>query len=222
MITYSNETANGNGDRREILPEALADIAERPESWLSAQNRKAILKKVRYAWRRRARLLRFAFAGLLISTLVAFLIPKEFEAVTRLMPPEQSLTSSMAAAALLNEKIESGSSAIAGDLLSTRSSGSLFIGILHSSTVADRLIAQFQLGRVYRTKYQADTRNALAAHAEINEDKHSGIISIEVTDRDPGRAAALAAAYVEQLNNLVTELNSGSAHRERVFLEDRL
>ncbi len=43
-----------------------------------------------------------------------------------------------------------------------------------------------------------------------------------MTDRSPQRAAALASAYVDQLNFLISELSTSSAHRERVFLEERL
>src|SRR5437879_12169304 len=48
------------------------------------------------------------------------------------------------------------------------------------------------------------------------------MISISVTDHTPQRAAALASAYVDQLNTLVSELSTSSAHREREFLEERL
>ena len=53
-------------------------------------------------------------------------------------------------------------------------------------------------------------------------DRKSGILTIQVTDHDPKRAAALTQEYVAQLNNVVTQLNTSSAHRERVFLEERL
>ena len=43
-----------------------------------------------------------------------------------------------------------------------------------------------------------------------------------MTDHSPQRAAALANAYVDELNSLVSELSTSSAHRERVFLEERL
>ena len=36
------------------------------------------------------------------------------------------------------------------------------------------------------------------------------------------RAAALANAYVDELNSLAAELSTSSAHRERIFLEERL
>ncbi len=62
----------------------------------------------------------------------------------------------------------------------------------------------------------------MAQNTGIDEDRKSGIIAITVTDHDPKRATAIARAYVEELNQLVAELSTSSAHRERVFLEERL
>jgi capsule polysaccharide export protein KpsE/RkpR len=56
----------------------------------------------------------------------------------------------------------------------------------------------------------------------VDEDRKTGIISIAVTDTDPNRARDLAAAYVEELSNLVNEQSTSSARREREFLEERL
>src|SRR5947207_13769509 len=67
-----------------------------------------------------------------------------------------------------------------------------------------------------------NARIRLDENTSISEDKKSGIITISVTDHSPQRAAALASAYVEQLNTLVSELSTSSAHREREFLEERL
>ncbi len=41
-------------------------------------------------------------------------------------------------------------------------SGALFVGILRSSTVEDRLIEKFNLRKVYGARYQQDARNKLA------------------------------------------------------------
>jgi len=220
--TRSEPSGNGYNETQIIVPGVTTTVVTGPGQARTAMRRNAVLEKLRYAWLRRARLLRFAFWGLIVSTLVAFLIPKRYEVVTRLMPPEQSSNPGMAMLAMISGKTGPGASAIAGDLLGLKSPSGMFIGVLHSATVADRLIDQFQLRKVYGTKYDEDTRKALAAHTDINEDKRSGIISIEVSDRDPQRAAGLAAAYVDQLDRLVAQLNTGAAHRERVFLEDRL
>ena len=56
----------------------------------------------------------------------------------------------------------------------------------------------------------------------ISEDRKSGIISISVTDHNAQRAAAMANAYVDELNSLVAQLSTSAAHREREFLEERL
>ena len=67
-----------------------------------------------------------------------------------------------------------------------------------------------------------DARRRLEENTSINEDRKSGIISINVTDHSPQRAAAIAQAYVAELDQVVAELNTSAAHRERVFLEERL
>jgi capsule polysaccharide export protein KpsE/RkpR len=103
-----------------------------------------------------------------------------------------------------------------------KSSGALFVGVLRSSTVEDRVIDRFNLRHVYRARYQEDARKKLAENTGIVEDRKSGIISITVTDHDPKRAASIANAYDEELNQLVAQLSTSSAHRERVFLEERL
>ena len=43
-----------------------------------------------------------------------------------------------------------------------------------------------------------------------------------MTDNNPKRAAAIAGSYVDELDTLMAELTTSSAHRERVFLEQRL
>jgi uncharacterized protein involved in exopolysaccharide biosynthesis len=110
----------------------------------------------------------------------------------------------------------------AADLLGVRTSGALFIDILSSHTVEDRLINRFDLRRVYRTKTYLKARKQLESRTSINEEKKSGVLTIIVSDHDPKRAAALVQAYVAELNHMVADLNTSAAHRERVFLEQRL
>ncbi|HEY5176685.1 MAG TPA: GNVR domain-containing protein [Terriglobales bacterium] len=169
----------------------------------------------------RRTLLTLVIAGLAISTAIAFSIPKRYEAVTRLMPPDQS---NMNAAMLgaLTAKAGDAIGAVAGDALGLRTSGATMVGILGSRTIQDDLINQFDLRKVYSAKRYNDTRKILEKRTIISEDKKSGIITISVEDSSPQRAATLARAYVEDLNNRVSQLTTSSAHRERVFLEERL
>ena len=111
---------------------------------------------------------------------------------------------------------------LAGDLLGIKSTGALFVGVLRSRTVEDRIVGRFDLRKTYGVSLLMQARQKLAEQTAIGEDRKSGIITITVTDRDPKRAAAMAAAYVEELNGLIAQLSTSSARRERVFLEDRL
>src|ERR1700704_1313283 len=138
------------------------------------------------------------------------------------MPPDTQSTSGMAMMAAMAAKAGGGLAGVAGDLLGVKNSGALFIGVLRSQTSQDRLIQQFDLRKVYGKRLAVDARTKLDENTSISEDRKSGIITISVTDHSPQRAAALASAYVDQLNSLVSELSTSSAHRERVFLEERL
>jgi capsule polysaccharide export protein KpsE/RkpR len=107
-------------------------------------------------------------------------------------------------------------------MMGLKSSGYLFIGILRSRTVQDDLITKFDLRKEYSTRQWDQTRKILTTRTMISADRKSGIITIKVTDNDSRRAAAMAGEYVAELNIVVNQLNTSSAHRERVFLEGRL
>ena len=111
---------------------------------------------------------------------------------------------------------------IGAELLGLKTSGDLFVGVLHSRTVADDLINKFDLRKVYGVSRYEDARRGLDSHTEVSSDRKSGIIALKVTDRSPDRASAMGREYVEALNRIVITLNTSSAHKERVFLEERL
>lgn len=182
----------------------------------------AITGRLRLLWMERRFLFRVSALGLLAFTLIAFLIPKRYESTTRLMPPDDQSSSAMAMAAALSGRMAGGLGAMAGELLGLKSSGDLFIGILESRSVQDDLINKFDLKKLYGTSNWQSTRKILAANTIISADRHSGIITITVTDKSPQRAAAMAQEYVSELNSVVSQLTTSSARREREFLEGRL
>jgi uncharacterized protein involved in exopolysaccharide biosynthesis len=191
-----------------------------PEEMRAAHERSA--GHVRLLWERRRFLLRWTGFGLVVSLVVAFLIPSRYVATTELMPPDNQ--SGGGAAALLAAAGRSGSglAGLAGDLLGTKNSGALFVGILSSRTVQDRLIEGFDLRHEYGDRKMEDARRDLARHTGVSEDRKSGIISVSVWDHSPQRAADLASAYVKELDRLVAEVSTSAARRERIFLEERL
>jgi uncharacterized protein involved in exopolysaccharide biosynthesis len=169
----------------------------------------------------RHQLAQLAVGALVIFTAVAFLIPKRYEAVGRLMPPDQS-NSASAMLGALTAKGGDILGAAAGDALGLRTSGATVVGVLNSRTVQDDLINQFDLRKVYYEKRYEDARKLLQQRTDIAEDKKSGIITISVQDRDPERAALLARAYIDDLNVRIAKLTTSAARREREFLEARL
>jgi capsule polysaccharide export protein KpsE/RkpR len=197
-------------------------------------DRERFVGKLRLLWNQRRILLRITGAALVLSTLIAFVIPKRYESTARLMPPNDTNSGMALLAAVTGGKSASGSGggltgglggglgSVASDLLGMKSSGALFVGILQSRTVQDDLINKFDLRKLYRDRLVEDAREDLGKKTDITEDRKSGIISIQVTDKNPQRAAAMAQEYVEELKRLLTQVNTSSAHRERVFLEERL
>jgi uncharacterized protein involved in exopolysaccharide biosynthesis len=179
-------------------------------------------ERLRLLWGRRRFFVKVAAAGLIASTIFVFLLPKSYTSTMQLMPPDSQSTSGMAMMAAMAGKAGGSLAGVAGDLLGLKSSGALFIGVLRSETSEDRLIQQFDLRKVYGKRLITDARAKLDENTSISEDRKSGIITISVTDHSPERAAALASAYTDELNSLVSELSTSSAHRERVFLEERL
>ncbi|MGH9495044.1 MAG: GumC family protein [Candidatus Sulfotelmatobacter sp.] len=181
------------------------------------------LDRLRLLLDQRFSLLRVAACGLALGTLLAFLLPKQFESRTQLMPPDSQSSPELGSLlAMATRGGGSGLGMMAGDLLGLKTSGSMFIGILRSRTVEDRIIKKFDLQTVYNMRRMDRTRKLLEANTQISEDRKSGIIAIVVTDNSPQRAAAIAQAYTNELDHLVVDLNTSAAHRERVFLEQRL
>jgi uncharacterized protein involved in exopolysaccharide biosynthesis len=209
-------------------PEQDFPVAPGPEE--APQESEISVAHLRLLWQHRRLLARVALSGLLASTFIAFLIPTRYESTARLMPPDNNQSSglAMAAAALsgvtggLGAGAPGGLSGVASEMLGMKSTSDVFVGILSSRTVKDKLIQQFDLKKLYGDRHVEDARKDLAKHTEISVDRKSQIITITVVDHDPKRGAAMGQAYVEELNRLVAELSTSSARRERIFLEGRL
>jgi len=174
-------------------------------------------------WRHRHVLIRVTGIALILSLGIAFIIPKQYKAHTSIMPPEQQGASAMMLAALTGHLGSLGALGdLAGGLAIGHSSSELFIDLLRSGTVSDHLIDRFNLQHVYHKRYRVDAGKHLARLTKISENKKTGVVTIEVEDSNRERARDMAQAYLDELNLLVTRTNTSAAHRERVFIEQRL
>src|ERR1039458_93926 len=210
----SQETVSGLGYEEIMIPEELSD----PKS------RERTIANLRLLWTRRKMVCKVLIFGLVASFLIAFLIPSRYESPTDLMPPDQQSGNLGMLTALMGKEVGGidGLSSLAGGVLGAKTSGDLFVGVLESRTIQDDVISKFNLRKVYGVRSWEDARKKLTSHTDIASDRKSEIISIKVTDHSPQRAAAMAQEFVEELNHVVTDLNTSSAHKERVFLEGRL
>ena len=186
------------------------------------ENRDRKIARIGHLWERRKLLGKFLAWGGAASILIAIIIPTRYAATTRLMPPDPPAGQGMTLLAGLVGKMGANLASLGGDLLGVSTSVDLFAGLLESRTVQNDLVAKFNLRTVYGERHLVDARKELARRTDLSIDRKSGILTIQVTDHDPKRATAMAQEYVAQLNNVVTQLNTSSAHRERIFLEARL
>lgn len=158
----------------------------------------------------------FTLGITLLAAIVSLLIPKTFTATTRVLPPQQSQSSAFAMLAQMNPLAAS-----LGRDLGLKNPGDLYVAMIKSRTVADNLINQFDLRKVYDKKTYEDARKKLANRSDVRATKE-GIIEISVDDREPGRAAQVANAYVVELQKLSQSLAVTEASQRRLFFEQQL
>jgi tyrosine-protein kinase Etk/Wzc len=159
-------------------------------------------------------------AATILGTALAFLLPVRYTATTRIMPPQQTESS----ASLLMSEMQEGGNALAaltGESLGLKNPNDMYIGLLKSRLIADGILHDFDLVRIYRSPDMTAAREKLAANTHIDSEK-SGLISISFTDRDKRRAAEVANAYTSQLRSLTQNLGVTEASQRRQFYEQQL
>lgn len=223
-------TTNVNGNEVVRAPEEPAQrqiaqrngAARRVSAAQSERVRQERIARARLLWEHRRTLAKAIVCGAVLCAAVTLLLPKSYEATAKLMPPESGSGSGAALMAALAARGGGMLGGLAGDLIGGRGNGAVLVEILESRTVADRLIDEFDLSKDYNTTKIEYTRKKLELHTKISEDRKSGVITITVTNGDPHKVAAMAEAYVGELDRLVAQVSTSSARRERIFLEERL
>ena len=153
----------------------------------------------------------------LVALVVALLLPPIYTAQTTLLAPgSQQQSGSAAALAAL------GSLGGLGSGLAPKSPDELYVALLKSDTVQRGLDKRFDLEARYDvTGYEA-LRKELPNHIRVTSDKKSGLISVDVDDKDPQFAADLANAHQGEVAQLLGRLAVSEAQLRRVFFEKQL
>lgn len=155
--------------------------------------------------------------GAVIGLGIAFATPAWFTSKTVFLPPQQQQSSAAAAISQLGAL-----AGLAGGLSSMKSPADQYVALMESTTISDRLVDRFELLKVYDEQFRQDARKQLRKNVRIAAGKKDGLIAVEVDDRDPARAAAIANAYVEELREMTNGLAVSEAQQRRLFFEQQL
>lgn len=220
-----------------------APVPDAERQFRPAQEPATGADRLRLLWRQRGFLWRVAWKTAIVAYAIAWLLPVHYEGVTKIVPGENQGGSMGLLGKLAGGGVPAGAAGLGLDptsILGLKTPGALYIEIMKSRSVQDRLIDEFDLRRrytavgrwfpqIYRTRFGKwfepgyySTRKQLKSFTDLEEDKKSGVITVTCTDYDPQIAANICNAYIAALNRLASDLNTSDAHRERVFLEDRL
>ena len=158
-------------------------------------------------------IIKSVLAAGLLSAAVVLLLPSEYTASTRILPPQQGQS---AASAMLGQL--GALAGMASSATGLKNPNDLYIGLLKTNYIEDAIIKRFKLKAYYDEKFQADARKELEKNFDAKAGK-DGIITLAFTDRDPKLAAAVSNAYVEELARLNSNFAISAAAQRRVYYE---
>lgn len=151
----------------------------------------------------------------ILAMIASLMMTPTFASTTTIMPPQQGQNNGLTA--MLGQL-----GGLAGVGAGPKNTGDLYVGLLESRTIADRLIARFKLQERYDQPTVEGTRRALGAASGFALGKKDGIISIRTEDKDPRFAAVLSNAYVEELALINKSMALTEASQRRLFFENQL
>lgn len=152
----------------------------------------------------------------LIALGIGFMTTPTYTATARILPPLQQQSASAMLATQLGAL-----AGIAGSA-TIRTPSDQYVALLKSGPVLDAMIARFKLKELWSKEFMVDARQSLAGRTKVSVGAKDGIITIEVDDDDPKRAATFANAYVEELSNLLNTLAVTEPQQRRMFFEAQL
>jgi uncharacterized protein involved in exopolysaccharide biosynthesis len=157
---------------------------------------------------------------LVVAVLAAgysLMLPNIFTANAKILPPQgQSATAAMMAQL-------SGIAGLVGGPAGLKNPNDLYIAMLKSRSVADKLDQRFGLMKLWKIDpaYKSVVYDELGKITRVSSGK-DGIILVEVDNKDPKFAADLANAYVDELIGFTSVLAVTEGAQRRLFFERQL
>ena len=180
--------------------------------------RSSLLDFVLVLARRKRLVLGIPAVAVLVSAAVALMLPNWYAANTKILPPQQSQSNAVAILGQLGALAGGGG---ASQALGLRNPSDIYVAMLRSRTVADNLVERFHLLKVYDKESIYYARRELARNSTIVAGRE-GVLTVEVEDKDPQRAAQIANGYIEELRSLTLRFAVTEAGQRRFFFEGQL
>lgn len=158
------------------------------------------------------------FAAALVAIGISLLMPNIYTGTAKILPPQSNQSSSINSIMLAQLGGLSGS---AGAALGLKDPNALYMAMLKSRNIMEKIARRFDLQTVYEEKTMTDALKALEKESTISSGK-DGVIVVEVEDKDPQRAAALANTYIDELNKLMQTFALTEASQRRLFFETQM
>lgn len=166
--------------------------------------------------RRKKLLIAVPFVTTTVAVVISLVMPNMYKATTRLLPPQQSQSS---AAGLLSQL--GGVASLATGMTGLKNPNDMYVAMLKSRTVADKIIAKYDLKKLYEVDSQEKARKELENSSVIAAGK-DGLITVDVELPDQQLSPKIANAYVAELTELTKTLAVTEASRRRIFYEQQL
>jgi uncharacterized protein involved in exopolysaccharide biosynthesis len=167
--------------------------------------------------KRKGLIIKITFGVAIITAIISLILTPIYKAETKILPPQTS------GGGLASQLISQMAGGLDISALGGKTPADLYIGMLSSNTVVDKIISRFNIMQEEGFNYKEDARNFVLKNiTNFSYDKKSGIITIAVQDKDPKRAADIANAFVEELKNLNKGLAITEASQRRLYYEEQL
>lgn len=160
---------------------------------------------------------KFVLAAAVMAALLAYIVMRPmYTAQAVFLPPQTAPGSGISQ--LVGQM---GSLGALGALSGLKSPSDIYLGLLASRAIADDIIKQFDLQKVYGTSRLSDTAKKLKGRSNFASGKNT-LITIDVEDHDPKRAAAMANAYLDALQGQNGRLALTESSQRRLFFGQQL
>ena len=158
------------------------------------------------------------FGLMFIVAIYSLVVSPVYKAETKILPPQQA--GSSMAAQLLNQLGPAGG--VIGGVSAMKTPNELYVALLKSNTVLDRVIERFDIIKTEKLKTKTDARKFLLDRMKTQDDKKSGIITIGIEDKNPRKSAEITNAFIEELKSFNKGLAVTEASQRRLFFQEQL